>query len=381
MILYLARNESINLLDKAASENSLHIRKLSGNFSLSEFIVKDMRKYASCRYFCVERAAADEKDNEFLEALKSFQMMFSARVIVIYETEYQMEHLDSFTRELAQIGVTDIVTAFDMDEKLEQIAECLSADGMTRYMPKPKPKTNPGAAAASNFIEVCEDEYTESEPEEERVALAQSLIPKQLRLLAEMEDEQYRFDCLNVSIGVIGATRRVGTTTIALGLANFIKNHGGTACYAAINMNHHLKSIADAYNFDTEEDYYTYDAIDFCECMLPKHDYNFVIMDYGDMKREAVRKYKESDIHILCGASYKMHEVAEFSEALKSVKSVKPQILTYAPNPEYRQLFNSTVTKEPVIVKPVRDMLDFRTNGLGFKGIIQPYIIETSKRL
>ena len=371
MILYLSRNESANLLDRAASENSLHIRKLSGNFSLSEFIVKDMRKYASCRYFCVERIAADEKDNEFLEAVKSFQMMFSARVIVIYETEYHMEHLDDFTRELVKIGVTDIVTAADMDEKLDQIAECLSAEGMARYKPKPKPQPK---VAASSFIEAFEDEY-EDEPYEEKMTLAQSLI------LKEMEDEHYRFDCVNVHIGVIGATRRVGTTTIALGLANFIKKHGGTACYAAINTNHHLKSIAEVYGFDTEEDYFTFDAIDFYECMLPKHDYNFIIMDYGDIKREAVRKYKESAVHLLCGASDKRFEIAEFGEALKSVKSVKPRILTYSPNAEYRQLFNSSVTKDPTVIKPVKNMMDFKANGLVFKEIVEPYIVETSKRL
>jgi hypothetical protein len=73
--------------------------------------------------------------------------------------------------------------------------------------------------------------------------------------------------------------------------------------------------------------------------------------------------------------------VVELAEALKAVRSTKPQILTYAPGTEYGELFRSNVTKEPVIVRPVRDMLDFKTNGLVFKGIIQPYIVETSKRL
>ena len=146
-------------------------------------------------------------------------------------------------------------------------------------------------------------------------------------------------------------------------------------------MNRHLESIANAYNFDTEEDYYTHDAIDFYEGMLPKHDYNFVISDYGDMKREAIKRYKKSGVHLLCGASYHKHEILDFSEGLKSVKSVKPQILTYSPNPEYGQLFISTVTNKPTIIKPVKNMLDFKTNGLAFKGIVEPYIVETSKRL
>lgn len=351
MILYLSRNENAALLDGVAADKSLHIRKVSGNFGLHEFIVRDMRKFASCRYFCVERLAITEKDSDFLEALQSFQMMYDARIIVINES---VSEVDGLTRGLIQIGVTDIVTAPDMTEKLNQLAECLSDEGMTRY--------KPGAARAK-------------ESDEEKETLAQSVI------LKEMEDEQYRFDCLNVNIGIIGATRRVGTTTVAMGLANFIQNHGGTACYVALNLNRHLDSIANMYHFDVEDDYYTRDAIDFYEGMLPKHDYNFIITDFGEMKREAVKKYKEPDIHLLCGASNKLFEVVEFADGLKPIKSVKPTILTYIPNPEYGAVFATNVTNKPTIIKLVKSMLDYSVNAIVFKGIIERYVVETSKRL
>jgi hypothetical protein len=278
LILYLTRNENINLLDAAAGENSLHIRKMSGSFNLSEFVTIEMRNYSSCLYFCVDRRAVTDKDTEFIQALQSAQTMSSARIIVIHESAGET---DSLTRGLVQTGVTDIVTAADMTEKLEQIAECLSDEGMRKHKTKPAKPID------------YDDEYVDDELYEEKGTLAQSLIQK------SMEDEQYRFDCLNVKIGIIGSSRRVGTTTAALGLANFIKNHGGTSCYMAFNTNRHLESIANAHGFDTEDDYYTYDAIDFYENIFPKHDYNFIITDYGDMKREAVRKYKESDIHLL----------------------------------------------------------------------------------
>ena len=124
-----------------------------------------------------------------------------------------------------------------------------------------------------------------------------------------------------------------------------------------------------------------FDTIDYYECMPPKYDYNFVIYDYGDMQRENIRKFKESHVHLLCGASEKRFEVMEFAEALKQVKSINPQILTQTPNPEYGQLFDSTVTNEPTIIKPVRNMMDWKTNGIVYKWIVKPYIVETSKRL
>ena len=93
--------------------------------------------------------------------------------------------------------------------------------------------------------------------------------------------------------------------------------------------------------------------------MLPRYDYNFIISDFGDIRREAVRAYKECDIHLLCGASSRRFEVAEFADGLKAIKSAKPQILTYTPHSDCGEFFNSAVIGKPTIIKPVRDMLDF----------------------
>jgi hypothetical protein len=349
MILYLSRNESTNLPGNAINEKSMPVRRITGSFCLSEFITLDMRRYAGCQYFCVERDAVMEDDAAFLQALQSFQMMYSARIIIIYERENEA---DSFARELVKIGVFDIVTAPDIGGKLEQIGECLSDEGMQRYRSRSAPTQ-------------AELKHKEGLTFEEKATLGQSLM--QTKQEDEQEDEQYRFDCMNVRIGLIGATRRVGTTTAALGLANFIQNHGGTACYAALNTHSHLESIAADYGFDAGEDYYTWDGIDFCQGIMPRYDYNFIISDFGEIKREAVRMFRESDVHLLCGAGNTRFEVMELAEALKAVKSVKPKILVYDLNPEYGELFRSVVTKEPpMAIRPSKDMMDFKTNALVF---------------
>lgn len=365
MILYLSRSESANLLDEAAEALAVSVSKVSGNLCLSEFIIRDMRKYASCQFFCVERLALTETDKEFLEALQSFQMMYKARIIVIKESTRET---DSLVRGLAQIGVTDIVTAPDMAEKLIQINECLSENGMLRYKP------HAVRAAAVADLENQDETPDTVERKTPMPPLPQSVI------LSQTEDEHYRFDCVNVKIGVIGATRRVGTTTAALGLVNFIQNHGGTACYVAENTNRHLDCIANSYNFDTEDDYFTLESIDFYEQMPPKYEYNFIVYDFGDMNRDAIKKFKECDERIVCGASNKLHEVLELAEAMKLVKSVKPLVFTYIPNPEHGQIFSSTVTMKPSIIRQVKSMMDYRTNGLVFKDVVGKYIVEMSKR-
>ena len=76
--------------------------------------------------------SAEEALDDFTVALQSFQMMFSARIIVILSgcTE-QADLLDR----LISIGVVNVVTADTLQEATEEILEALSPDGMKKYLP------------------------------------------------------------------------------------------------------------------------------------------------------------------------------------------------------------------------------------------------------
>jgi hypothetical protein len=335
---------------------SMLVHKLPTYTSLALFLKRELLRYTFCKYFCVDRSAATENDDDFFDAILSLRFMHDARIIVYHPCETDMDNL---VRRLLRIGVTNIITATDDDEKYIQALECLSPEGMQRYGPLP---TGPS-------------------PPEASLPFVRSLI------LKAKEDEQYLFGCTNVTIGIIGATRRVGTTTAALGLANYIGKHGGTACYVAFNTNFHLDRIAETYGFDKEDGHYVYGSVDFYEAALPERDYNFIVMDYGgamgfgDMIPAAIRKYKESNAHVLCGACSASFEIDELADTLEAVKSVRPYVLTREPDPTCSQLFAATVTKNSLIVQPVKSMLDYKENAAVYKEIINQYIIETSKRL
>lgn len=83
MLLYLTSNQKSNLIDPAVRNMTLPAKKLVGRFSLKSFVTKDMRNYANAKFFVVDAACIEESGNDFTLALQSFQMMFSARIIVI----------------------------------------------------------------------------------------------------------------------------------------------------------------------------------------------------------------------------------------------------------------------------------------------------------
>ena len=132
MLLYLTSNKKCGLMDEAVRQMEMPVKKLVGKFSLKSFVTKDMRNYTTAKFFAVDYDSAEEALDDFTVALQSFQMMFSARIIVILSgcTE-QADLLDR----LISIGVVNVVTADTLQEATEEILEALSPDGMKKYLP------------------------------------------------------------------------------------------------------------------------------------------------------------------------------------------------------------------------------------------------------
>lgn len=113
MLLYLTSNQKSNLIDPAVRNMTLPAKKLVGRFSLKSFVTKDMRNYANAKFFVVDAACIEESGNDFTLALQSFQMMFSARIIVILSG---YEDVNGEVQRLLSIGVVNLVTGETMED-------------------------------------------------------------------------------------------------------------------------------------------------------------------------------------------------------------------------------------------------------------------------
>jgi hypothetical protein len=119
----LTSKDKVNLLDFIENENGMIPKKMTGRFSLLQFVIRDMRNYAHLKYFAIDRAAVIEDDGGFIDAVHSFQIMYSVRIIVICEDCLE---IGPFLRQLIMSGVTDIVTATEIKEIQADLLECLS---------------------------------------------------------------------------------------------------------------------------------------------------------------------------------------------------------------------------------------------------------------
>ena len=83
MLLYLTSNKNRSLIDGAAKETNLAVKKLAGKYVLRNFIVKEIRNFTAIKCLVVDVSCAEDSLEDFSIALQSFQMMFSAKVVVL----------------------------------------------------------------------------------------------------------------------------------------------------------------------------------------------------------------------------------------------------------------------------------------------------------
>lgn len=240
MLLYLTSNQKSNLIDPAVRNMTLPAKKLVGRFSLKSFVTKDMRNYANAKFFVVDAACIEESGNDFTLALQSFQMMFSARIIVILSG---YEDVNGEVQRLLSIGVVNLVTGETMEDALDELTEALSEDGMQRYVVK-----------APVYEQPATQREKAPEPDE--------IIP-------------YRWNARNIRIAVAGSQRRSGVTVTAFNLASWLAARGAEVAYIEVNQNRHLQLLLNIYEAAPDGEHYTIDGIDCYLTNEPDKAYQF----------------------------------------------------------------------------------------------------------
>ena len=79
-----------------------------------------MRNYATAKFFLIDAACIEESGEDFALALRSFQMMFSARIIVILSG---CEDMSGCIQQLLSIGVVNLITAETLEDAADELRD------------------------------------------------------------------------------------------------------------------------------------------------------------------------------------------------------------------------------------------------------------------
>lgn len=327
MILYMTTQDHTDLLDfYIEREGTLPVKKMTGSFILKQFVIYDMRNFSHCTELILDRGAFRDSDDAFVQAIEEFLTMYQARVTVIAEGLGQEEAL--FIK-LLEAGIGNIVTERAIERQQEEIEECLSSQGLRKY----------------------------------RIREKQEIYH---------EGERYNFSCSRIQIAVVGSQGRIGTTTVALGLANWLTEVGGRSCYVEANESGHMNCLAIDYEMVPNDEGFVMDEVGYYN-RQPTQEYSFVVTDYGTGELET----KPDILLLVCGT--KPYELPHTLKLLDQYEDQCTTILFPFVVQEHRRAYEgsfSTDKHRVLFLEYQPDCFDGVVNGNIFKTIIKPYIMD-----
>lgn len=337
MLLYLSSNGKSGLTDLMEAKEFV-IKKLIGRFSLKQFVAKDLRNYVGCKFFLIDVCCIEEQLNDFIVALQSFQIMFDARIIPVLS---DMENADAYISRLVDMGVTDIVTANSIEGIKDELTECLSDNGMQRYM------------GSSECL------------------VGNTVFSKETK---SIEIVKYRWDARNVKIGIAGTQRRSGVTVTAFNLAAWLIARGASACYVEANTNRHLNWIVNIYDAEKVGEACPVGGIDCYFANEMDKDYNFIIYDCGELK-EPDTIFKEVDIRLLCG-SILPYEAKDYLQVLNCYKEMDIHKMGLCVPKPLQEFCRESLCYDILIAEASHDLFENNINGHIYLPMVKRFIIN-----
>lgn len=330
MILFLAAQEHINMLDFLSDEGNYAIKKIAGTFSLKKFVIHDMRNFSHCSEIFLDRKAFMDSDEDFISAIDEFRCMYETRISIICEG---LTLNDFLMQELIARCIGNIITECSYDKVNGEIVDCLSNSGMKKYL---SVSVKEGTGIAEN----------------------------------------YRFNANGVKIAVIGTQSRIGTTSAAIGLTNWLAHVGALACYIEANESECLKYMESAFEMKKLDIGYEYENAVYLEDAndAELQQFQFLIYDCGTK----IPEEKFDSYMLVCGA--KPYELIHTIKAIEKMdkRNIACLKLFQFTDEEYKNLVKGLLLEQGTLLfsEYQPNCFDFSENSQMYFQVTKNYIVE-----
>lgn len=337
MLLYLCSNQNIDLFDfLESSDYEIPIKKMSGMFSLKQFVIHDVRNLKQFRYFVIDLKAIKDTEDEIVEAISAFESMYSSRVIIFAEG---LEGNNPLLSRLVKMKIYNIITSSDYESIKQEMIECISPEG-------------------KDLKSVLKNKYC---------------------LHDEADNKSLSFLCKDIKIAVVGVERRTGTTTVAFHLTNFLSQAGADISYVEANTHEHLSTLPSFFkDMIVHESFIEYKKVKYYFNGYFPEENNFTVIDFGALAECNNSILKQCDLILLCGTA-RPYEIEGIKRGLESLDKGNTQlVLLHAPKNLYGIIENILNPFEvPVhFYEYSPTMFDGSSNSTLFRLLIKDYITE-----
>ncbi|KAB3537880.1 hypothetical protein F8154_01920 [Alkaliphilus pronyensis] len=246
----------MNILDFLKEKEELVIQKYVGEFDLKDFLSKSIQRLGHVQAIVVDRICLINTEEIIIDAIRAFKSLSKIKIVFYIPNEEQ-----SLVHELIGLGIFNIITESEVDKLKKEIEMCLLEDMTEKY------------------------------------------IKDKFDLVHDIkEGTLIDFKGKQITIGVVGAQHRVGTTTVTMQFACYLSSIGAKVSYVEANDSGHMKLIAEHYEMEKNGDGYLYKGVAF-EPLNSKNETEFecIVYDLGVFSKKALVALENVQIPIVCG--------------------------------------------------------------------------------
>lgn len=282
--IFVARRENAGILDKTAAELNIQLRKIiMEEFSLSTFLKSELKSYMFHNPFVFDISCCEEQGDDLISYMEGITYQKDDAKIVIYAGNFYAG--DEFLDKLVHRGFTNIVANYnDVDDKtnIEMMAadlkECLQEGGL------PKQKWRRYDRSFDAFAEA-----------------------REMAAIAEKEKAKPVYSEAKISVAVVGAQSRIGTTSFAIHLADYFRDRSADPVVVSVQQKgqEQLEMLCDTFDGKSENNIYSINGIDFC---VPSSEtnkkYNAEIYDFGNTDTSEIDFSEFDKVYLIGGTSW-----------------------------------------------------------------------------
>ena len=282
--IFVARRENAGMLDKTAAELNIQLRKIiMDEFSLSTFLKSELKSYMFHNPFVFDVSCCEEQGDDFIALLEGITLQKDDAKIVVYAGNFYAG--DEFLDKLVHRGFTNITANYsDVDDKtnIEMMAadlkECLQEGGLSKQKWRRYDKSFDAFAEA-----------------------------REMAAIAEKEKAKPVYSEAKISVAVVGAQSRIGTTSFAIHLADYFRDRSAEPVVVSVQQKgqEQLEMMCDTFDGKSENSIYSINGIDFC---VPASEtdkkYNAEIYDFGNTDTSEIDFSEFDKVYLIGGTSW-----------------------------------------------------------------------------
>ncbi len=314
MILYITSEANSDIFNSICGENNITINKLNKVFDLNTLFSNN--NYEHYQILAVDLAIVSNTDDEILDFFLKFRQLYDAKIIIV---AIGKKVGDLILSKLVSDGIFNFITSEDDFLQKEEIKTCILGNNGYKDCVKFKIQEPTKEIEKPNKLDKIKDFFNKAKIEkqpkikyqQEKIEPKPTIIEKEKIIEREKIVEKkvlVKPKINKLKIAVCGVCERMGATTQAFLIANYLIKYGFNACYIEFNKKDVIKNIKNFYDVlvDDKNRKISYKDLDIFANVtfedLPKilsMNYEAFIFDYGEFLHTSEESFASADVRIV----------------------------------------------------------------------------------